>query len=296
MIYVLIFSLCIFCFSLLILYCSYKQIQNAEDIKILREDQQQQIDNKIAEKQNRLDNLNSSIDETQNRLHFQELLYTNEINDFKTNASIAMSSYAETLEQAYENAELSYSEKMEILSEEYSLAKNDLEGIKKTILAAREAYHRQQEEKVQTIELSVSDQFDIERMMEFSKTLTNSRVLRMAIWTSLIRNPLNSLCDKVFGNEEVCGIYKLTNEKTKEVYIGQSNRCKTRMTEHFKKGLGIDAPKTSKLYNNLQQYGVWNISIELLEKCEPEELDAKEKMYIDIYQANHSLNSTKGNN
>lgn len=44
------------------------------------------------------------------------------------------------------------------------------------------------------------------------------------------------------------------------------------------------------------QDGLWNFTFELLEKCERTDLDAKEKQYIEIYEANiYGYNITKGN-
>lgn len=54
------------------------------------------------------------------------------------------------------------------------------------------------------------------------------------------------------------------------------------MAEHFKKALGIDIPTTSKLYNYLNKHNIWDIQIELLEKCRPEELNDKEKFFIEL--------------
>ena len=46
----------------------------------------------------------------------------------------------------------------------------------------------------------------------------------------------------------------------------------------------------------MQEYGIWNFSWEVLEECPREQLDEKEKYYIDLYDAkNFGYNSTKGN-
>ena len=143
------------------------------------------------------------------------------------------------------------------------------------------------------LQLDKATKVDIARMLEFSETLNNPRALLMCIWTSFIRTPLRTLCDNIFGNQEVCGIYKLTINN--QFYVGQSVHCKERMAEHFKKALGIDIPTTSKLYNYLNKHNIWDIQIELLEKCRPEELNDKEKFFIELTQADKSLNSNSGN-
>lgn len=51
-------------------------------------------------------------------------------------------------------------------------------------------------------------------------------------------------------------------------------------------GLGVDTPPGNQLYIAMQEYGLDNFSIELLEECNPEELNKKEKYFIELYQSN----------
>lgn len=45
----------------------------------------------------------------------------------------------------------------------------------------------------------------------------------------------------------------------------------------------------------MQKDGIWNFSFEVLEECPKEQLNEKEKLWIDLYQSNvYGLNSTKG--
>jgi hypothetical protein len=46
----------------------------------------------------------------------------------------------------------------------------------------------------------------------------------------------------------------------------------------------------------MQEDGVWNFSFELIEKCSREELNEKERLWIEMYQTDKfGYNSTKGN-
>lgn len=46
----------------------------------------------------------------------------------------------------------------------------------------------------------------------------------------------------------------------------------------------------------MQQDGVWSFTFELIEQCSKEQLDEKEKFYIELYQADKvGYNSTRGN-
>ena len=76
--------------------------------------------------------------------------------------------------------------------------------------------------------------------------------------------PTTDLCNRVLGSGSVCGIYKITNKQTGDIYIGQSVNVADRWKQHVKCGLGIDASATNKLYNNMQRHGVWNFTFEIL--------------------------------
>ena len=79
-------------------------------------------------------------------------------------------------------------------------------------------------------------------------------------------------------------------------YIGQAKDIDDRWKEHMKCGLGIDTPVGNKLYQAMKEIGPENFTFELLEACPIEQLDEKEKFYIELYQAkDYGYNSTQGN-
>ena len=46
----------------------------------------------------------------------------------------------------------------------------------------------------------------------------------------------------------------------------------------------------------IQEFGIWNFSWEVLELCSKEQLNEKEKYYINLYDSkNFGYNSTSGN-
>ena len=91
-------------------------------------------------------------------------------------------------------------------------------------------------------------------------------------------------------------IYKITNQLTNMCYIGQAVDLAKRWKDHAKCGLGIDTPVNNKLYKAMQLNGLENFTWEILEECPSNELNEKEKFYIELYQAyEYGYNSTKGN-
>ena len=106
---------------------------------------------------------------------------------------------------------------------------------------------------------------------------------------------MTALCNNILGTAIVSGVYKITNQETGECYIGQAVDVAKRWKDHAKCGLGIDTPVNNKLYKAIQEYGIWNFSWELLEKCDKELLNEKEKYYIELYDSkNYGYNSSIG--
>lgn len=75
------------------------------------------------------------------------------------------------------------------------------------------------------------------------------------------------------------GIYKITNLKTGESYIGQS----IDIDKRFKKHISSSDTDVSRA---IKEYGIDNFKFEVLEECKKEELDSKEDYYILLYQSN----------
>lgn len=72
------------------------------------------------------------------------------------------------------------------------------------------------------------------------------------------------------------GIYKITKKSNGKSYIGQSNDIKRRINEHQgKRDLAIDQA--------IQKYGIDAFDYEVLEECSLEELDEREKYWIQYF-------------
>lgn len=75
-----------------------------------------------------------------------------------------------------------------------------------------------------------------------------------------------------------CGIYKITDEQTGKVYIGQSIDIAYRWKDHLKLEDSLD------IHQGLQQ-NVLNFSFQIIELCTPEKLDEREKFWIAYYNS-----------
>ena len=82
------------------------------------------------------------------------------------------------------------------------------------------------------------------------------------------------------------GIYKIQNLINQQVYIGQSKNIPKRWQKH--KSVAFNDKDSSydlPLYRAIRKYGLENFSFEIIENCLCEELDEKEKFWIQKYNS-----------
>jgi group I intron endonuclease len=83
-----------------------------------------------------------------------------------------------------------------------------------------------------------------------------------------------------------CCIYKITSPSSK-VYIGQSRNIKRRFNEYK----GYNCKNQSILYKSLLKYGWESHTFEIIEECEFEQLNIRERYWQDFYDVlNRGLN------
>ena len=63
---------------------------------------------------------------------------------------------------------------------------------------------------------------DIEFLQEWKNKLSNPSIVSKIIWSSFVIKPASDLCNRIITSNPCRGIYKITNIKTGQVYIGQS--------------------------------------------------------------------------
>lgn len=285
--------------------------EETERLKKLNEDIKNILNNNVKENQNMTyenNQLTTKIQEGKKHLSTIQ----NTIENQQELSNNAFKNYYDILEQKYKEVEEEHNMEINILNNAYSdlqlqlmretdEIREDLNKIKATRTAAIEAARREKDIKnnLSSYCLIISDaeKSDIAKLEALKPSLNKPRVLSMLIWQTWFQKPLKTLSANIIGINDKTGIYKITNIKTNECYIGQAVNIKDRWTEHAKCGLGIDTPANNKLYKAIQEYGLWNFSFEILEECPRTQLNEKEKYYIDLYNSyDYGYNSTRGNN
>ena len=287
-----------------------KIYEETERLKKLNEDIKNILNNNVKENQNMVyenNQLTAKIEEGKKHLSTIQ----NAIDNQQEMSSNAFKNYCDILEKKYKEVEEEHDMEIEALNTAYSNlqlkllreadeVRSDLDKIKATRTAAIEAARREKDIESNLtfycLDISDADKTDIAKLEALKPSLNKPRVLSMLIWQTWFQKPLKALSANVVGATDATGIYKITNIKTKECYIGQAIHIKDRWVEHVKCGLGIDTPAGNKLYKAIQEFGLWNFSFEVLEECPREQLNEKEKYYIDLYSSyDYGYNSTRGN-
>ena len=241
--------------------------------------------------------------------------------DLKASARASFEQYCDSLDYEYQQKETEYDNLIELLADTYNsqmdklhiifkneesmckediaIIKQELDKIRATRAAAMEAELREQEIKNQatfyTLQITDADKRDVAYLQSIEYNLREARPLRMLIWSTFYRDKVNELAARV-GAVGASGIYKITHIDSGISYIGQAKDIKERWITHVKCSLGIDTPVTNQLYTFTREKGIDNFTFEVLEKCSINELNEKEKFYIDLYQTyDFGLNKTRGN-
>ena len=295
----------------LFLICGLILFYKTNQIKIYKNQQQEQYRQKLEEEVHTLQNdrnnlINSEIQKKEELnkelLQFQQYR-KKELNEnlqkekelIKLNLQKINSQTSKEIESIH--TDLNNIRQSAILQKQQ--IQNEIEKMRASLSAGVQARLREQEkkDKLDFYKLSISDAdlSDVKMLENLKASFHKPVVLSKLIWTQYFQKQMTQLCDRVFGKKTICGIYKITNLLTEQCYIGQSVNIQDRMKQHCKCGLGIDASATNKLYNTMQKDGVWNFTFELLEQCPRDLLNEKEKFWIQMYQSDKfGLNTMKG--
>ena len=322
---------CIICVIVAVILCliSFIQLKKANQIKtdtfIEQQQQLRKIQQDLAVSQELLNKSNDVLRKTEQQIRAKDKQLVNlvsqvdkkhrQINNgydkaiqqskrraeqFKQMTDKGLQNYVANLEKAYENADAGYAEKVSKLQKEYTETAASLNTLKETRKAAYEAILKQKEIKQNKDNYrllpSSNDLEDIYTLERIKAGLHKPRILSMLIWQTYYQPIAKKQFPIILKDKTKTGIYKITNIHNDLCYIGQAVDIYKRWNDHCKAGLGIDTPVGNKLYKAMKADGLENFTFELLIECPPEELNEKEKYFIELYQSDlYGYNSQAGN-
>lgn len=286
-------ALGILCLILLIVCCvvlvKYREISQAEKTVKLNNDEilkqrsflQEQIDNKQSE----LDTVVQSIQRDRDLL---ENLHNSKVENLEKN----FQEKNEVLQQQYYDRIADYEVQLKELS-------SQVESLRATKAATIAAFQKEEAIRNQAdayrLNIPENEIADIKVLRSIQDRLSKPRILSMLIWQTYYQPVAKKTFANILPHKDTCGIYKITSLKTGMCYVGQAISLQKRWSEHCKAGLGIDTPVGNKLYAAMLEEGLYGFTFELLEECKKEELDDKERYYIDVYNSvEFGYNSNRG--
>ena len=311
-IFLIVFFFAVFIFS----YFLFSKVRQLKQQETALEKKKQQTESQLNLNQKKLSDLNQLIVNKQKTL-LQLKQQQQQEQNLLDNKKKTRQSELQQIEQNYKEQRIKHrqnfhqsirQEQIEMKNQLYqqigkiqrqrNQIQSDLAQLKSVYQAATAARLRQQEEqdKISFYRIKISEKQinDIINLQEWKKELNDPSIVSKIIWSAFVMKPTTDLCNRVLGSGSVCGIYKITNKQTGDIYIGQSVNIADRWKQHIKCGLGIDASATNKLYNNMQRYGVWNFTFEILQKCTRDKLNEKERFWIQMYQLTKVGLNTQG--
>lgn len=164
----------------------------------------------------------------------------------------------------------------------------------KTIDIMKEQEKDESELDFHRIEFTTQERSDIELLLEVEKRLHNKDVLRKLIYKTYVEASMNEMFSRL-GIMTEPGIYKIENIKDKRVYIGQSTNVRNRLREHIKSALGISTIANQAVHQAMAEEGLENFTFYLIDDCDRDILNEREKYWIDFYKSNEwGYNRTRG--
>ena len=144
------------------------------------------------------------------------------------------------------------------------------------------------------ITFTAQEHTDIELLLEVEKRLHNKDVLRKLIYKTYVEESMNEMFSRL-GITTEPGIYKIENIKDKRVYIGQSTNVRNRLREQIKSALGISTIANQAVHQAMAEEGLENFTFYLIDDCDRNILNEREKYWIDFYKSNEwGYNRTRG--
>lgn len=195
-----------------------------------------------------------------------------------------------------DNLVMSTRQQRDVTVKNYQYEIDKFNNLLSSLLEPMKMYEKEKQEKAfYTVQVPQEYRDDIKFLLEeVSKKVEHPDIISKLVWNEYIKPNLDETFKRV-GIGDESGIYKLTSLITGKCYVGKSTNLKTRLSNHYKSVVGIKSIADQAVHHAIAEEGVWNWTIEKLCECDKEELNEKEKYYIQFFQAqDFGYNKTVG--
>jgi hypothetical protein len=174
-----------------------------------------------------------------------------------------------------------------------------LDDLHSKISAARALYvaeeRKKDEQLFYQLQLPQSALEDVTTLRSIESKLHVTEAINKVIWKTYYERPYNELVGRVLGTNVHTGIYKITSDSGR-VYVGQAVDVADRWRQHIKRGLGAEPVTQNKLYPAMRALGPEKFRFELIEDCPRDQLNERERYWIDFLGSKEfGYNVTGGN-
>ena len=199
---------------------------------------------------------------------------------YKTNLEEIVEELREAALAEYGTLTSSLEEQLGALQREVEDYRQKREAINAEILRQRAIDEKQD---FYRICITDADLEDIDILLSLRQKLHKSSFLDKITYDTFVSKYVKEMAKRVLEGKDPSGIYKVTNIKTNEVYVGKSTTVATRWQNHTKSAFGLEGVADSQFQRALKKYGIQNFTWELLEEVPKDKLTEREKYYIDLY-------------
>ena len=258
-----------------------------------------EIQKELLINKNELKNTKTQIAELNKSIQEKEELFKYYSNSMQENLQQKQNLYIKQLQKEADSEILKINLKKERLNNEIQQTQSELESLKNTRAAIIEAHKREERlnnNDFYVLQIPDDELDDIHYLERIKPKLHFPIVVGKIIWTTFIQKKVGNLAARILPQKDTTGIYKITNLNTSECYIGQSVNIRQRWIDHCKAGIGaVESSVSNKLYAAMKQDGIENFAFELLEECDKDQLNEKERYYINLYNSDTlGYNSNSG--
>ena len=272
-----------------------RKLSSLDDKILLHQNSLADIKEQLNEVQAILSVKRQALENTEDKLIVQQTqldTVTTMLQTLRLTAENEKQAYREKLTEELVELDRQHQASIKEKSEKTKRLINDMEdeltSIRSKYLSSIETAVRatSEEEDKENHHVMISDgaKEDISYLLNnVANRLSNPDILYKLIWSEYIQKPTNEMLDYILPHRDCAGIYKITNDRNKKAYIGRSTSVRKRLTDHIKSTVGISTIADQKVHKVMREEGLWNFSFELIEECDKDKLNEREKYYIQFF-------------